>query len=204
VINDSARIKPMGVSLQKQREELRSLSDKIRSVQEVPVILSTISSIASEYGVKIDELDPEKDLQKSLATASYGNYYSLPIVLKARCGYHKFGHFLNKLEKEDLFFIMQDFIIQNDPSDPKSRSFSMTIQMILVDRITYDEDLSVTDLSLEGIMTDGSGNNVAIVNGKIIKPNDQVGPYVVTAIDIDHVEFLKGSEKFILRMKKGS
>ncbi len=69
--------------------------------------------------------------------------------------------------------------------------------------VTYDEDLSVNDLVLEGIVADASGNNVAIVNGKIVKTHDQIGPYIVDLIAVDHVEFLKGTERFILKLKKG-
>jgi hypothetical protein len=69
--------------------------------------------------------------------------------------------------------------------------------------VTYDEDLSVNDLVLEGVVADASGNNAAIVNGKIVKAHDQIGPYVVDVIAVDHVEFLKGTERFILKLKKG-
>ena len=69
--------------------------------------------------------------------------------------------------------------------------------------VTYDEDLSVNDLSLEGIVADASGNNVAIVNGKVVKPHDHIGPYIVDLIAVDHVEFLKGTERFILKLRKG-
>ncbi len=69
--------------------------------------------------------------------------------------------------------------------------------------VTYDEDLSVNDLVLEGIVADTSGNNAAIVNGKVVKAHDQIGPYVVDVIAMDHVEFLKGTQRFILRLKKG-
>jgi len=69
--------------------------------------------------------------------------------------------------------------------------------------VTYDEDLSVNDLVLEGIVADASGNNAAIVNGKVVKTHDQVGPYIVDIIAADHVEFLKGTERFILKLKKG-
>lgn len=68
--------------------------------------------------------------------------------------------------------------------------------------ITYDQDLSVNDLSLEGIVADPSGNNAAIVNGKIVKAHDQIGPYTVDVIADDHVEFLKGTDRFILKLKK--
>jgi hypothetical protein len=70
--------------------------------------------------------------------------------------------------------------------------------------VTYDEDLSVNDLVLEGIVADASGNNAAIVNGKVVKAHDQIGPYVVDVIAIDHVEFLKGTGRFILKLKKSS
>jgi len=70
--------------------------------------------------------------------------------------------------------------------------------------VTYDEDLSMNDLVLEGIVADTSGNNnIAIVNGKVVKAHDQIGPYLVDIIAIDHVEFLKGSERFVLKLKKG-
>jgi hypothetical protein len=69
--------------------------------------------------------------------------------------------------------------------------------------VTYDEDLSLNDLVLEGIAADASGNNAAIVNGKVVKTHDQIGPYVVDVIAVDHVEFLKGTDRFILRLKRG-
>jgi hypothetical protein len=68
--------------------------------------------------------------------------------------------------------------------------------------VTYDEDLLVNDLALEGVVADASGNNVALVNGKIVKAHDQIGPYVVDVIAIDHVEFLKGAERFIVKLKR--
>ena len=69
--------------------------------------------------------------------------------------------------------------------------------------VAYDQDLSVNDLTLEGIVADVSGRNVAIVNGKIVKAHDQIGSYVVETIAFDHVEFLKGTERFILKIKRG-
>ena len=69
--------------------------------------------------------------------------------------------------------------------------------------VTYDEDLSVNDLALEGIVADASGNNIAIVNGKVVKPGDHIGPYVVEVIAVDYVGFLKGTEHFKLMIKKG-
>ncbi len=134
VLTDRQRINQLRKNLREARVQLSSLSLKVRPIQEVPAILSTISSIAKEYGVKIDQLVPEKDRQEDLTAAADGKYYALPIVIKAHCGYHMFGRFLNKLESEDLYFIMKDFIIQNDEKDTNTHLFSLTIKIILVDK----------------------------------------------------------------------
>ncbi len=99
----------------------------------------------------------------------------------------------------DLLYAQEDFVYDDhgkrDPFVPLVSSAGMVV--------TYDEDLSVNDLVLEGIVSDTSGDNAAIVNGKVVKAYDQIGPYVVDVIAADHVEFLKGTERFILKLKKG-
>jgi len=134
VLVDRQRINQLKKNLQLMRNGLNALSIKIRPVQEVPAILSTISSIAKEYGVKIDQLIPEYKLLKALNSDADSKYYSLPVLIKAVSGYHNFGHFLNKVENEDLSFIMKDFIIQNEGKAANPHLFSMTIKIILVER----------------------------------------------------------------------
>ena len=133
VLGDRGRVSVLRKNLQETRMAFMLLSSRVRPVQEVPAILSTISSIANEYGVKIDQMVPEKNQQEALTSSPEGKYYALPVVIKARCGYHKFGRFLNKLENGELYFILKDFIIQNDGNDPNTHLFSMTINIILVD-----------------------------------------------------------------------
>jgi Tfp pilus assembly protein PilO len=134
VQTDKQRINQLRKNLQDSRLQLSALSARVRPVQEVPSILTTISSIANEYGVKIEQLDPEKGQQETLKAASADKYYALPVLIKARCGYHMFGRFLNKLEGEDMFFIMKDFIIQNDGANTNSHLFSLTLDIILVEK----------------------------------------------------------------------
>jgi Tfp pilus assembly protein PilO len=118
-------------SLQGERNQLSSLSIKVRPIQEVPAILSTISSIAKEYGVRIDQLIPEYNQLEALNADAEGKYYALPVLIKARCGYHNFGRFLNKVENAELSFMIKSFIVQNDETSPNTRLFSLTINIIL-------------------------------------------------------------------------
>jgi len=134
VVADKLRINLLRKNLEDSRGQLKTLSVKVRTKEEVSAILSTISSIAKKYGVKIDQLVPEYNQQENLATADEGQYYALPIVIKARCGYHMFGRFINKLEGENMYLMMKDFIIQNDDNNTSAHSFNLTIKIILLDR----------------------------------------------------------------------
>ena len=134
VIVDRQRVNLLRKNLKMTRDQLESLSAKVRPILEVPIILSTISSIANDYGIKIDQLVPEKSQQETLTSDAGGRYFGLPIVIKAHGGYHTFGHFLNKLENDNLYFIVKDFMIQNDEHSTNMHSFTLTIKVILVDR----------------------------------------------------------------------
>jgi len=127
------RIRQLKKGLAQEKDDLSALNVKIRTIQEIPSILSNISSIANEYGIKIDQLVPERSLQEVLTSTSDTNYYALPIVMRAHGGYHMFGRFLNKLESQNMYVIMKDFIVQNDESASNSRLFSLTIKIILLD-----------------------------------------------------------------------
>lgn len=68
--------------------------------------------------------------------------------------------------------------------------------------INYGADLQLSDIVLEGIMTDQNGNNIAIINAMIVKPNDKIGAYIVQRIEKDRVVLIKGKEQSILKLKK--
>ncbi|MDE2027119.1 MAG: type 4a pilus biogenesis protein PilO [Candidatus Omnitrophica bacterium] len=134
IMTDKARIGSLKKNLEETRLQFTSLSNKVRALQEVPAILTTISSVANQYGVQIDQLVPDQSGQQALTKTPEAQYYALPVTIKARGGYHNFGRFINKLENSELFFIMKDFIIQNEAANPNRHVFSLTINLILADR----------------------------------------------------------------------
>ncbi len=69
--------------------------------------------------------------------------------------------------------------------------------------MTYEADLTAGDMVLEGIVADTRGNNVAIINGKIVKTGDMIGSYAVAAVRLDNVELVKDGEQFTVKLKKG-
>ena len=71
-------------------------------------------------------------------------------------------------------------------------------------QISYDSDMTTaTDMTLEGIVVDARKNNLAILNGKIVKAGDQLGLYTVETITNDQVDLIKGTEHLVVKLKKG-
>ena len=68
--------------------------------------------------------------------------------------------------------------------------------------INYEKEFLSSDMVLEGIMVEPSGNNVAIINGIIVKVNDEVGSFLVKSVEMNSVVLQKGTEIITLRIKK--
>lgn len=98
-----------------------------------------------------------------------------------------------KVFSEDVF--VYDPHGKHDPFNPLVTSTG-SVQI-------YDSDLTVADMTLEGILEDPGGNSAAIINGKILKVGDQIGAFQVQSILSDHVILLKDAEGFTLNIKKG-
>ncbi|HNV24005.1 MAG TPA: hypothetical protein PKH98_03860, partial [Candidatus Omnitrophota bacterium] len=64
--------------------------------------------------------------------------------------------------------------------------------------INYDDDLILSDLRLEGVIVDDAGNNLAIINGQILKNQDRIGQFLIMRIERDHVVFEKNGQPFTL------
>lgn len=68
--------------------------------------------------------------------------------------------------------------------------------------MNFETDLLISDLTLEGIIFDPSGKNLAIINGNVVKPNDKLGAFIISRIEKNEVILLKGQESFVLRLKR--
>ncbi|MFH0754889.1 MAG: hypothetical protein V2A70_10020 [Candidatus Omnitrophota bacterium] len=67
--------------------------------------------------------------------------------------------------------------------------------------ITYDTNLLVAEMALEGIV-EGSGSRVAIINGNLMEVGQMIGLYKVVQIESDGVILLKDGQTSVLQLKK--
>lgn len=69
--------------------------------------------------------------------------------------------------------------------------------------VTYEADLTAGDMVLEGIVADAQGNNMAVINGKIVRQGDRIGLFAVAAVRPEDVELVKDGQRFTVKLKKG-
>jgi hypothetical protein len=67
--------------------------------------------------------------------------------------------------------------------------------------ITYETEFVVSEMALEGIISDGGGR-IAIINGNIVESGGKIGLYTVQGIEEDRVILLKDGETSTLQLKK--
>ena len=67
--------------------------------------------------------------------------------------------------------------------------------------LNYETEYLITDLNLEGIMA-GHNENLAIINGRVVKKNDNIGQFIVEDIGLESVMLTKGVQKFELRIQR--
>ena len=135
---DIARVDQNREQLEKIRNQVNVVKVKIRSSQEVPLILEDISRIASAQGVKIDQLMPLKDQKVLLAKQQDVEYYALPILVQARSGYHDLGRWLAQLEEERIFYGMGSLSILSNPKDSMRHQVQLTIKAAIFEPTKAD------------------------------------------------------------------
>lgn len=135
---DIARVGQNRDQLEKIRNQVNEVKVKIRSAQEVPLILEDISRIASENGVKIDQLMPLKDQKVLLAKQKDVEYYALPIMVQARSPYHELGRWLAQLESERVFYGVGSLSIMNNPKDTMRHQVQITLKAAIFEPTKSD------------------------------------------------------------------
>jgi hypothetical protein len=67
--------------------------------------------------------------------------------------------------------------------------------------VNYDTTFSVNEMTLEGVIEDGSGG-LAIINGMVFEVGKSIGEYVIRKISPDGVILEKDGQTTELRLKK--
>ncbi len=102
---------------------------KLPVEQEIPLLLEDLSRMAKDSYVKILGITPvsinirgkRKETKKSKV------YREIPIMIRAKSGYHELATFINKLEEADRFMELSDLKIKSNKADFRRHDIELTV-----------------------------------------------------------------------------
>jgi len=119
-------------NLDMARGQVKDFQAMVHKADSIPAVLKTISTTANEYGVKINQLVPQKSDGIVLVKNEDGQYSSLSILVRAHATYHDLGKFLNRLEQEKVFWQMEAIDIAADEKDVIRHVVKMQMKILIL------------------------------------------------------------------------
>lgn len=133
-IDDAWNIEEYAKDIKRLSKEFEQVSSRVKSKEEVSIILEQISMIADKNHILIDQITPIFQNQIKVLENKGMIYFKLPIDIDARAAYHDFGRFINQLENGDLFFRIPEFSIAY-LEDSKLNKIKLTVDVIIFDKL---------------------------------------------------------------------
>ncbi|MBF0388025.1 MAG: type 4a pilus biogenesis protein PilO [Candidatus Omnitrophica bacterium] len=132
--NNKQRLVQYNDQLEQARLARKNFSAMVHRKDEVPAVLKSISSIANDCGVKIDQLSPQAVSAAALVQNEDGKYHSMNIAVRVRSGFHQFGRFLNQLERARIFWQLEDFTVKADDKDLQRQEVKMNMKILILEK----------------------------------------------------------------------
>jgi Tfp pilus assembly protein PilO len=126
------RMAQFRTGLDQARARMQAFKAMVHQEGSVPVVLKTISTIANQSGIKIDQLVPQKSDGKVIVQNEDGSYTGLAILVRARGGYHNLGRFLGRLEQDGVFWQVDALDITADKIDPLWHVITLQLKILIL------------------------------------------------------------------------
>lgn len=131
---DFERIPQYREQIREIRDQVEKAQYKVKAKEEVPIILESLSVLANEYDIKIDQIMPRVEEMELILKNDDREYYSLPIYIEARSAYHDFGKFLNRIENKDIYMSMGNFTMSKI-TNTRENSLRLTLIAVVYEQI---------------------------------------------------------------------
>ncbi len=133
--SDLQRINQYNQELDNLRKKIENFNKKVKSKDEIPVALESLSRLASDNGVKIEQMMPDEARSEIILSNAEGNFVAIPVVIGARSGYHDFGKFVNKLEDSGIFLGVSDFGVMTNSADSNQHMVKLVLRLVIFEKV---------------------------------------------------------------------
>ena len=130
--DNKLRLSKYRSNLEDAQRQMKDFEAMVHKEGEIPSVLKAVSTLANDYGVKIDQLVPQKSDGVVLVQNGDGKYGTLSIMVRARAGYHDLGRFLNRLEQEHVFWQLDALDIVADDQQLGRHVVKMQMKILIL------------------------------------------------------------------------
>lgn len=130
--SDIKNLDQYNADVEKLRSDVDVINLRVEARNEVPLILERISVMANQNNVRLEQIMPNTLDQEKILENNDRSYYSLPILVEAKTGYHNFGKFLNQIERSNVFLRIDNFTIASS-TDTKNHAIKIRLETVIYD-----------------------------------------------------------------------
>jgi len=134
LVTNKQRLSQFQTQLEVTRQEVKNFNSMVYKKDEMSSVLKMISSLANEYGVKIDQLVPQDMDAKPLVTNEEGKFFGMGMFIHTHAGYHQFGKFITRLEHDRMFWRVENLQILADDKDTQKHPFNLTLKILVLEK----------------------------------------------------------------------
>lgn len=126
--------------LEDLRDSAMLLKDKMVSIQEVDSILLQIRALADSQGLDIQALAPKLSLnsfddEDTYNKESVKGLVKLPVDLRLRGDFLKFGKFMNELKSSGILYSVEDLRIRRKIDELPTLSFQVIMHLFFIENV---------------------------------------------------------------------
>lgn len=133
--NNQMRLPQYNLQVRNIQLEIDAIHKYIRSESEIPMVLESISRLATQYDIRIDQLMPLKSTMRELVRTEDGVYLAISISIKAQGGFHNLGQFLGHMENEKMFLTMQQLECTGNPENTKVHDINLILEITVLQKV---------------------------------------------------------------------
>lgn len=132
--DDKKHVSQFEKGLADMKSKMVDFDRMVYAKEDVPMALNNVSTLANEYGVQIDQLAPQRQGEDQLVKNDEGVYKSIAIFIEARSGYHEFGRFINRMEKDNMFWKLDELVFLSDKINTHKHIVKMVMRILVLEK----------------------------------------------------------------------
>ncbi|NLE65341.1 MAG: hypothetical protein GX606_05450 [Elusimicrobia bacterium] len=120
--------------LERSRAEVRGFEAMVKQRDDLSAVFKSLTDAAQALGIKVDQIIPQPPETEPVLEVGEGKYFGQTVQVSLEAGYHDLGRFLERLEKDGLFWQLRKLSISADKSNSRRHRIILEMRLLLKEK----------------------------------------------------------------------